>query len=108
MNQVADTSRDALKRISTAARMSILERIESVVTDSGRRGVRDMSAREIRDKIEADTGRRIELSTITARVNELVTAGRLQRDPAYTRACTVTGQQIHPLRAVPKQTRAFY
>lgn len=39
---------------------------------------------------------RIEKSTISPRVNELITSGRLFRHP-HLRTCTITGKAIHPI-----------
>ena len=66
-------------------------------------GVIDLSGRELQQLFEQAYGRRIDASTIAARVNSMVAAGVLQR--CAVRMCTVTGVKISPFRAVPEQIR---
>lgn len=64
----------------------------------------DITRREIQLMYEKRFERRIEASTISPRVNELIAAGRvLQR--GFSRTCVVTGKHVFPVYVVAKQTR---
>ena len=67
-----------------------------------------MSMQEIQAPLERAVARRVDMSTISARVNELVAAKRVVRDIDHPRACSVSGAMICPLSVAPKQVRAFY
>lgn len=103
----ADTSRQSLQSISMTRRKSLLDEVESAIIQLQRLGAKDASMREIQQHLERHLGRRVDVSSISARVAELETAQRVARDRGYTRACLVTGQQIHPLSATPEQRRMF-
>lgn len=105
---IADTSRTAYAQISPRGRVTTTSQIEAIVTAACRSGSKGMSMQEIQEPLEQALGRRVDLSTISARVNELVAAKRLVRDTEYTRACSKSGAMIHPLRVAPKQMVAFY
>ena len=104
---VVDTSRQAHDRISLRSRKSLGDQIEGVVSRACRSGRRDMSMREVQVDLERLLERRVDVSTISARVNELVAAKRLVRDQEHTRACSISGQQIHPLTARLGQPALF-
>jgi len=108
MMSIADTSRESLGQISLPARKSLSDQIESVIASACRSGAKDMSMKEAQAALARVYGRTVELSSISARVNELVAAKRLVRDKLNTRPCTVTGQAIHPLSVVAEQERMFY
>lgn len=102
-----DTSRQALTSMSMPRRKSLLDEIETAITQLQRLGARDASMREIQQHLERHLGRRVDVSSISARVNELESANRVARDRTCTRPCLVTGQAIHPLSIVPQQRRMF-
>lgn len=107
---IADTSRASVAQISNPLRKSMGDMIESVVakyTAPGN-GHRDMTMREIKAGLATVFERDVDLSTISARVNELVAAKRLVRDAEHTRACTVTGVHVAPLSLPPEQGRLYY
>lgn len=64
----------------------------------------DMSLVEIQDAYERINGRRIDVSRVSARVSNLVAAGRLGRRED-TRPCSKTGRPIHPVFPPQKQAR---
>ena len=71
-----------------------------------RNGMPDMSLTEIRDTYERLHSRRIDLNRVSARVSDLVAAGRLQRRED-TRPCSVTTKNIHPVFVPAHQARLF-
>lgn len=103
MTNIAPASRQALAQISLPTRKTKADLIDDVVADAMRAGCQDVSMREVQARLMAAHGLRLDLSTISARVNELVAAGRLLRN-ATTRPCTVTGAGIHGLRKLMHQT----
>lgn len=107
-SHIADTSRGALAKISPRGRMTASSQIEAIVANACRAGAKGLSMQEIQEPLEQALGRRVDMSTISARVNELVSAKRLLRDIANPRVCSKSGAMIHPLSVAPKQVRAFY
>jgi hypothetical protein len=105
---VADSSRASLAQISMPGRKSLLDLIESVVAQACRSGAKDLSMKEVQAALRRVHGRDVEVASISARVNELVSAGRLVRDKLHMRPCTVTGRNIEPLSAPMVQDRMFY
>jgi hypothetical protein len=103
MTNIAPASREALASISLPHRKTKGDLIDDVVADAMRSGCRDVSMREVQARLMAAHGLRLDLSTISGRVNELVAAGRLLRSKT-TRPCTVTGQGIHALSKQMAQT----
>lgn len=55
-----------------------------------------ISMAEIQDEFFNVYGYRVEKSTISPRVNELICSGRLFRH-SHLRTCSVTGKAIHPI-----------
>lgn len=104
--QATDTSRQALTGMSLRKRKSLADEvalaIEQLQRESG-----DASMREVQNHLERHLGRRVDVSSISARVNELEAANRVVRDREMTRLCRVTQQSIHPLRLAPAQRRMF-
>lgn len=105
---IADSSRQALAQISKVGQMSMLDQIESVIAQAMRNGAKDLSMKEVQLAMVRVYGRSVELSSISARVNELVSAKRVVRDKVNLRPCTVTGKAIEPLSVVAEQERMFY
>ena len=101
------SSIEAHRKMSNGRRKSKSDLIESVVVVAMRTGAADLSMREIQAGLQSRFDMRLDLSTISARVNELVTAGRLLRDKTYTRPCLVTGVGVHPVSAPLEQVRMF-
>lgn len=102
----ADTSRQALTGMSMRKRKSLADEVETAIAQI-QRVSGDASMREVQDHLERHLSRRVDVSSISARVNELETAKRVVRDREMTRQCRVTGQAIHPLSIPPQQTRMF-
>lgn len=80
--------------------------IFDIVLGAQRHGAIDMSLTEIRDAYERLHARRIDLNRVSARVSDLVTAGRLHRRQD-TRPCSVSQRPIHPVFVPPEQARLF-
>ncbi len=87
------TSAQALHKISNGARKTTCDMILDVVTRTQRCGGRDMSMKEIQRDINTQYGRWLDVSTISARVNELMAGNKLQRT-TEPRRCTVSGATI--------------
>lgn len=71
-----------------------------------RAGRRDFSMTEVRDEYERRYGLRIDVGRVSARVADLVSAGRLVR-LSEPRTCVVTGYPVQPL-AVPHEQLSFF
>lgn len=80
--------------------------IFDVVLGAQRNGAADMSLTEIRDGWERLHGRRLDLNRVSARVSDMVAAGRLVRRED-TRPCAVTGRMVHPVMVPAQQVRMF-
>lgn len=104
--QATDTSRQAISGISIRRRKSLADEVALAIQQIERVNG-DASMREIQDHLERHLGRRVDVSSISARVNELETAKRVVRDREVTRLCRVTGQSIHPLAISPEWRRLF-
>lgn len=105
---IASTSRESLSKISLPERQTTTAKIEAVVITAMRNGAPDLSMREIQAAFEAQHGRRIDLCFISARINELVAAKRLDRNKMITRPCSLSNSPIHPITAPAQQQRMFY
>jgi len=93
--QVSDTSIAAYRALPVKQLATQADRIHEIADDL--HGF-TLSLKEIQRIYRARHGD-IELSTISARVNALVAAKRLERLET-TRKCTISGVSIHPVRAV--------
>jgi hypothetical protein len=102
---VADTSIAAYRAMPVKQLATQADRIYKIVyletfqfLLDGMSGVarRDMSLKEIQRWYRASYGE-IDLSTVSARVNALVAAKRLERLET-TRKCSISGINIHPVR----------
>lgn len=107
MYAVTDTSRDAIASISLGKRKTLADEIEQAIAQRCKAGAKDVSMREVQQVLERNLGRRVEMSTISGRVNELVAAKRVVRDLLHKRTCSVTGAEIHALSVMPGQRRMF-
>lgn len=108
MAGVAETSREAVAKISQPGRKSVSDLIEAVVVAAMRAGAADLSMKEIQADLRRVYGREVEVASISGRVNELVAAKRLVRLENNRRPCRVTGHTIAPLAAPMVQERMFY
>ncbi len=102
-----DTSREAISGMSLQRRKLLLDEVAIAIEQLLRAGQRDVSMREIQRHMEVHMGRRVDVSSISGRVNELEAAHRVHRDRMRTRPCTVTGKGVHPLSIQPEQRRMF-
>lgn len=92
---VADTSIDAYRSIPVRKLATQADRICDIVKLHFFTWGANLSLREIKGLYEL-SGRQIDVSTVSARVNALVAAKRLKRLDE-TRKCNVTGIRVHPL-----------
>ena len=76
------------------------DRILSVVQSSHA----DMSLREIKHIYDARFDTEIDVSTVSARCNQLVAEDRLQR-ATPVRKCQYSGKSVHPVSVAPAQGR---
>lgn len=102
--RATDTSAQALDAMGLRRMAGQRRKIFDIVVAAQRRGVQDMSLREIQGRYECLEGRRIDVGTVSARVNNLVAAGWLQRR-SDIRPCGVTGHGVHPVYVLPQQER---
>lgn len=79
--------------------------IFDVVLGLQRNGAQDASLSEIQQRYEFIHGKRIDLGRVSARVSEMVDV-RMERR-SDTRACKVTGRQVHPVYIPEGQGRLF-
>lgn len=105
---IAQSSRAALGEISMSDRKSQGDVIFDLVQAACRNGAHDMSLREIAYTYELQNGgRRIDVGTVSARVNALITAKRLVRLKDQPRPCTRSGVSIEPVTVPARQERMF-
>jgi hypothetical protein len=97
------TSIDAYQQMPAVALKRQSDRIFEVVNACAT----DLSLREIAAAYEKRFGLQIDISTVSARVNALVTALRIERLES-SRACTVSGKTVHPVRVPPKGQGALF
>lgn len=102
-NITRQTSAQAHDAFGAHRAKKIKAEILDIVIAAARHGVDDLSGREIQQRYELQHGKRIEASTISSRVNDLIASGLLER--AGARPCKVTGNNIAPVRAVAHQVR---
>ena len=100
-----DTSAHALDEFGLRKMSQQQQAIFDVVLGLQRNGSSDASLSEIQQRYEFIHGKRIDLGRVSARVSEMVDV-RLQRR-AETRACKVTGRQVHPVFIPEGQGRLF-
>ena len=101
-----DTSVSAFYTMPNRAKQGQLNNICAVIMRCAQRYGGDMSLREIAREYEQTHKRTIDVSSVSARVNELIACHRLQRDQG-TRPCCVSGKSIHPVSIPPRQGRLF-
>lgn len=95
---VLDTSIDAFYSIPNRSKEQQSQRIISIV-----RSAVDMSLREIAQAYNTKFApAKIETSSVSARCNELVSAGVLARSTPI-RKCSLSHKSVHPVSFVPAQ-----
>ena len=99
-----DTQSDSLRAIGLKRLARSQQEILDVVLSSCEPLMGDMSLVEIQDAYERINGRRIDVGRVSARVSNLIAAGRLDRREA-TRPCSKTGRPVHPVFPPQKQAR---
>jgi hypothetical protein len=100
---VLDTSVDAFRQLPSVALKRQSDRIFEVVNACAT----DLSLREIAAAYEKRFGLQIDISTVSARVNALIAALRVERLES-SRPCTVSGKTVHPVRVPPKGQGALF
>jgi hypothetical protein len=100
----AQTSAQALNALGPRNVKRKLDQIHDICIAAQRNGRGDMSGKEIQHQYEFVHAQRIDASIISARVNDLIAAGRLERC-AIARMCLITGREIHPVRVPATQSR---
>lgn len=100
----SQASATALGQIGNVDKKTLCDKILDICIAAQRRGQADSSGKEIQQRYEAIYGKRIDSGTVSARVNELVAAKRLDR-VAISRACTVSKRDIYPVRVPATQAR---
>ncbi|WP_114968534.1 hypothetical protein [Rhodoferax ferrireducens] len=99
----AQTSAQAFGAVGLSNLKKLQDKILDICIAAQRNGARDLSGREIQQRYEQHFSLaqgyavRIEMSSVSSRVNALVSAGRLER-VEVARACAVTGSNILPVR----------
>lgn len=100
---VRSTSAQSLGAMSVAGLKTLQDYIWDICSQAQQGGAKDLSMREIQVKYEKKYfPRRLDISSISGRVHNLILADRLER-LEKSRACGVTGRQILPVRVPMKQ-----
>lgn len=99
-----DTSGEALRRLQGRAQAEQAQRVLEAVRVCLLRGRPDASLSEIQAAYEARFERRIDKSGVSARVNELVAAGRLVR-LEERRLCSISHASVRPVTMPMRQER---
>lgn len=115
---VQDTSINSYYSMPNEKKQGQADRIEAVVKFlcTGTPGA-DCSLREIKRTYDARykgtydaRGKmitEIDVSTVSARVNELIAAVRLFRPENYSRKCSISGETVHPVKLPSAQFTLF-
>lgn len=98
------TSAQALAAIGQRTVMNLQDRIHDICVAAQRNGMDDLSGKEIQERYERLYSKRIDASSVSARINNLISAKRLER-LTTVRPCRVTGHDIHPVRVPATQAR---
>ena len=102
-----DASYLALSQLGLMGIKTSADDVFLIIAGACKAGALDVTGREIQALYERRFERRIESGTISARVNELIAAGRIFRrhEP---RICTRTQKMAHPVYVVMKQVRMVF
>ena len=99
----ADTRSDSHRGLSNVALMSQLEMVHHIVkTYSHTMPDHGLSGKEIQHHYNTHTGKFVETSSLSPRINSLIAAGRLHR-LSTARPCTITGKNVLPVCLVQTQ-----
>lgn len=101
-----DTSSESLRALAPKKLARQQQEIYDVVLGAQRNGRPDCSLAEIREAYERLYGKRIETGRISARVADMVAAGRLCKRED-TRRCGITSRNIRPVYVPEQQARMF-
>ena len=96
---VAATSSDVYKKQSPRKAKNMLDFVEETVRDAQRKGLKDMTGKEIQEAINEQHGRFIEMSTLSGVIRRLLDGNRLTTDPKNDRMCRVTGTVVRTVSA---------
>ena len=104
---VQDTSIDAYRSMPVRKRATQADQIHSIVETFCSSWGKDLSLNEIKRLWRRLYKKDIELSTVSARVNELVAAGRLERLDTIRKCTVIKDSSIHPVR-IPEGQRGLF
>ena len=104
---IASTSYSAFEGLSQKAKQGRAEEVLLVVRNECRAGRRDLSLREIKQAYVRHFEKDIDISTVSARVNELVKGKWLVRLSESRRLCTHSGASVLPVTVPVVQARMF-
>lgn len=102
-DQPVNTSAQALGAMPLREIKQLQDKIHDICLAAQRNGYEDLTRKEIQHRYELLYSRRIDASTVSSRVHNLIVGGRLER--AKVRNCTVTGNEVEPVRVPLKQAR---
>lgn len=108
-----ETSGEAFRTIGNKGLSAEMRKVLDICLAAQRNGAQDLSGREVQVRYEAyysqTSGKvvRKDMSSISGRINDLVTAGRLERLP-LKRQCSISGESIMPVRVPAMQSRLVY
>jgi hypothetical protein len=100
----AASSAQSLRAMGLGGIKTLQDQIFDICVMAQRGGALDCSLREIQKRYELRYSKRIDVSSISGRVHNLVLANRLER-LEQARECSVTGRQILPVRVPLTQAR---
>lgn len=104
---IADTSREALRQISSPERKHQADVIFDIVVGACRNGAQDLSLREIAHTYALVHGKPIDVGTVSGRVTSLVAAHRLVRLSGSRRLCSISRKTVDPVTVPATQARMF-
>lgn len=102
-DQPVNTSAQAFHALRMPDLKQLQDKIHDICLAAQRNGYDDLTRKEIQARYELLYSARIDASTVSSRVHNLIVAGRLER--TAVRRCTVTGNEVEPVRVPMKQAR---
>lgn len=102
-DQPVNTSAQAFAALRVPDLKQLQDKIHDICVAAQRNGLDDLTRKEIQARYELLYSCRIDASTVSSRVHNLIVGGRLERAPV--RRCTVTGNEVEPVRVPLKQAR---
>lgn len=102
-DQPVNTSGQAFAALRPPDIKHKLDRICDICLAAQRNGYDDLTRKEIQARYEMLYGCRIDASSVSSSVNNLIIGKRLERAPV--RCCTVTGNEVEPVRVPYTQAR---